>query len=151
MDNICMACKKGIHPLYTYQTFTLSPYEIKKCILRGNGYCFNCLNKGRISKQCPSSQLCQKYLLPHHTWLHNEQESNTRKPTMEPSETVTSHNLQLTSPQQQVLFMTCQLRGVTSNGHVTKARVLLDSTSSTSLIMERLAQHLRLPHIHCSL
>ena len=47
--------------------------------------------------------------------------------------------------------MICQLRVVTANDCVTKARALLDSASSTSFITERLAQHLRLPRIRRSL
>ena len=106
-DNTCVACKRGKHPLYTCQEFKLSPYESKVSILRGNGYCFNCLNKGHISRQCPSSQRCRKCLMPHHTWLHREQESEANKSTKEPSKTVTSHTSRLDSPQQQVLLMTC--------------------------------------------
>ena len=44
------------------------------------------------------------------------------------------------SQQQQMLLMTCQLRVVTANGQVTKARALLDPASSTSFITEQLAQ-----------
>ena len=88
-DNSCVACKKSKHPLYTCQEFRLLPYEDKVSILKGNGYCFNCLNKGHISKECPSSQRCRKFLMPHHTWLHKEEDSDTREPTTEPPETVT--------------------------------------------------------------
>ena len=83
IDNTCLTCKKGNHPLYTCQAFKLLPYERKESILRGNGYCFNCLNKGHKSKHCPSSQSCRKCLSPHHTWLHNKRGSDTRKPTKE--------------------------------------------------------------------
>ena len=144
-DNTCVACRKGKHPLYTCQVFKLLPHERQVSILKGNGYCFNCLNKGHISKQCPSSQRCRKCSMQHHTWIHIEPDPDTRKPAKEPSKAVTSHTSQVASPHQQVLLMTCQLRIVTTSGYVTKARALLDSASSTSFITERLAQHLRLP------
>ena len=44
-----MACTKVKHPLYACQVFKLLPYERKETIVKGNGYCFNCLNKGHIS------------------------------------------------------------------------------------------------------
>ena len=150
-DNTCVACKKGKHPLYTCQVFKLFPSEKQVPILKGNGYCFNCLNKGHISKQCPSSQRCRICSAPHHTWLHHEQKLDTHKATKEPSKMVTSHTSHLASPQKQVLLMTCQLRVTNAHGYVMRARALLDSASSTSFITERLAQHLRLPRIRRAL
>ena len=85
--------------------------------------------------------------MPHHTCLHKERETEARKPSKEPAKSVMSHTSPLTSPQQQVLLMTCQLHVVTANCRVTKARALLDSLALTSFIMERLAQHLQLTRI----
>ena len=143
MDNACVACKRGKHPLYMCQEFKLLPYGNEVSILKGTGYCFNCLNKGHMFKQCPSSLRCRKCTMPHHAWLHKERESEAHKPSKERAKSVMSHTSWLTSPQQQVLLITCQLHVVTANCCVTKARALLDSASSTSFITERLAQHLR--------
>ena len=41
--------------------------------------------------------------------------------------------------------MTCQIGVVTSDGHVTKARALLDCALSTSFVTEHLARRLQLP------
>ena len=62
-------------------------------ILKGNGCCFNCLNRGHVSEQCPLSKRCWKCQLPHHTWLHNEQKSDSRKAMKEPSKNFMSHIL----------------------------------------------------------
>ena len=43
-------------------------------------------------------------------------------------------------------MMTCHIAVVTSDGHVTRARALLDYASSTSFVTECLAQRLQLPH-----
>ena len=67
------------------------------------------------------------------------------------SETVTSHVSNSTNCYHQVLFMTCKVQVVGPNGYATLARTLLDSASSTSFIMERLAQHLHLPRTRNSL
>ena len=66
-DNTCAACDKGKHPSYMCQQFKLLPYEGRMSIVKGNSYCFNCLNKGHLSKHCPSSQRCRKCLMPHHS------------------------------------------------------------------------------------
>ena len=146
-NNTSEVCDKGKHPLYTWQQFKLLPYEGKMSILKGNGYCFNCLNKGHLSKHCPSSPRCYKCLMTHHSWLHTGSEPDWRKSAKEPtlSKTVTSHTSRAINPQQQVLLMTCQLHITITHGYVARARALLDSASSSSFITERLAQQLQLP------
>ena len=52
-NNTCVACKKGKHPLYTCQSSKLLPYERKETIVKGNGYCFNFLNKGAHMEGVP--------------------------------------------------------------------------------------------------
>lgn len=50
--------------------------------------------------------------------------------------------------QSSPLMMTCQMAKVTADGHKMRARALLNSASSTSFIMERLAWQLQLPCQH---
>ena len=49
-------------------------------------------------------------------------------------------------PSKEVLLMTCLVKIVGPDDSTTQVRAMLDSASSTSFIMERLAQHLRLVH-----
>ena len=63
--------------------------------------------------------------------------------TAEPS-TLHSHVTNNQGRQGQVLLMTCQVWVMTSEGTTMQARTLLDSVSSMSYIMERLARQLRL-------
>ena len=61
----------------------------------------------------------------------------------------TRHSSHLSHPdpsgKHSMLLMTYQVVVVMSDGQMTKARDLLDCASSTSFVMEHLAQHLRLP------
>ena len=46
------------------------------------------------------------------------------------------------SVSEQVLLMTCKVKVTASDGSSTIARALIDPGSSTSLVHERIAQHL---------
>ena len=119
-------------------------------IVRDNGLCLNCLRPGHFINQCSSTQKCQK---PLHSWLHiNTQDkeakvSDTESQCKDDPGIVTTHTSQ-SSSSRQVLLMTFQVRVTSPDGHVTKARALLDSASSASFVTERLAQHLHLPCRH---
>ena len=59
----------------------------------------------------------------------------------------TQYNSHLFKPDEpcSALLMTCQVAVILSDGHMTKARALLDCASSTSFVTEHLAQRLQLP------
>ena len=96
--------------------------------------------------QCPCGQWCRKCQKPHYTWLHNDKEAPKLAKVVSPSKqrpgTVTYHSQ--SGGRQPVVLTMCQVRIVSADGSMTKARALLDSASSTLFITESLAQRLHL-------
>ena len=129
-------------------------------LVREHQLCFNCLISGHFAPQCASDRKCQKCRKPHHSLLHSsferdvcvakttDQDAKQSLPA-KANDSCTSHSSHLSSPsfggQRSPLMMTCQISMMTSDGRVIKARVLLDCTSSTSFVTERLARRLQLP------
>ena len=54
VDDLCVACKLGRHPLYTCKKFRSVPHEQMANILKQNGFCLNCLKPGHHLKLFPS-------------------------------------------------------------------------------------------------
>ena len=84
------------------------------------------------------------------TWTESkriDEGRQTRKNV--PSQEQGKHNLHVshsnTSNQKQALLITYQVKVSGPNGHVTKARVVLDSALSTLFFVRRLVQQLQLP------
>ena len=132
--------------------------EKRMNLVRKHQLCFNCLQSGHFTQQCTSSQKCRECRKSHDTLPHSqfEREGVAKTPGLEwqslpakkekSSATHSSHLSCLKSGgQRRALMMTCQIGVVTSDGHVTKARALLDCTSSTSFVTEHLARRLQLP------
>ena len=159
VDTACVSCGVGKHPLYVCRKFKSVSPEKRMDLVRRHQLCFNCLQSGHFTQRCTSDQKCRECHRPHHTLLHSQfqrdgvaktagPDTNRSLPTKaeEPS---TSHSSHLSCPksggQRRALMMTCQIGVVTSDGHVTKARALLDCASSTSFVTEHLARRLQLP------
>ena len=154
-DN-CVACKVGKHPLYACKAYQSFPHSKKLMIAKENKLCLNCLRPGHFVKQCTSTQRCKKCLGLHHSCLHIERaagspstgQSSPSSP-MEKDKVVSTHTAQLSS-SRQVLLMTCQVIAIGHDNSTYRARALLDPASSVSFVSERLAQHLRLSRRHHS-
>ena len=100
-----------------------------------------------------SRELCQQWR--DHALLHSSFERDGVAKTanrdakkslpVKRDDACTSHCSHLSSPnfggQQSPLMMTWQIAVMTSDGWVSKARALLDCTSSTSFVTERLAHN----------
>ena len=113
---------------------------------------YNCLHPGHSAKQCTSSHRCRKCQKPHHTLMHSDPSTGSTSTESIPdglsfrpphSETIVSSNV-ATEDKSTSLLMTCQVLVQGPNGNTTKARALLDTGSTVSLITERVAQSLRL-------
>ena len=148
----CSLCKTLKHPLYTCPQFKLLPHDKILSTIHSSNVCLNCLKPGHFSKSCASNYCCKKCQKPHHTLLHCDSKSPSDIKE-KPSETVAPSTLAMApmvsscaqSGSGNVLLMTCQMLVHAPNDTCVWTRGLLDSSSSTSFISERLAQSLRLP------
>ena len=114
-------------------------HENKFSTLKSHKLCLNCLRPGYFVRQCKSVHHCQKCQKPHHTLLH-----------VETKEEVTSSSLPSDPVIPPTTFISSHAAvGIKSNllpeGVSVEARALLDSSSSTSFISQRLVNSLSLP------
>lgn len=130
--------------------------------VREKGLCFNCLQKGHRSTDCPSNGTCLKCKRRHHTLLHAEKvhgtelSTNTNKSqtqSVEDSEeriltfnnvSTVAHSSGQAFRMPQVLLMTAIVDVIDKNNHPHPCRVLLDSASQVNLISQRIANILKL-------
>ena len=149
-----MACNSGKHPLYTCRKLRLLLQEQMMAILNDHKHCINSLQAGHLVKQCPCGQKCRKCQKPHYTWVYIDTEAQKQTKWVSPSSqtpgTVTHHS-HLGTCGRHLVVLVCQVQIEGADSSTTKARALLDSASSTLLIMENLAHHLRLQHWHHSM
>ena len=154
VDDTCVVCRNGKHPLYGCRRFKALPHDQMLSTLRAKGLCLNCLRPGHFVKECTSTNRCRMCQKAHHTLLHVDGPLERHEPTdvlslaTGPSGTsspVLSHVAHASSRLRRPLLMTARILVMSPDGCTTQARALLDSASSTSFISERLAQHLRLP------
>ena len=151
-SNTSPKCKTERHPLYACPRFKILPHDQKIGTLKANGICMNCLRAGHFVKQCKSLHHCKTCQKPHHTLLHidNTHASSTPSSTLpepEPKAPLIPSNT-ASSLGQSSLLMTCMILVEAQDGSNVKARALLDSTSSSSFISERLVNGLCLPRFH---
>ena len=153
IDDSCIVCKAGKHPLYSCHKFKSLPHDRMMLILKSNGLCLNCLKPGHFVKECTSTHRCRRCQKLHHTLLHVEAQPERREsadtPPVAPlpvssANHAYSHVAHAGSKSRQFLLMTCRVLIMSPEGLTTQARALLDSASSTSFVSERLAQHLHL-------
>ena len=150
VDTAYKLCGVGKHPLYVCRKFrSVSPKQSIN-LVRKHQLCFNFLQSGHFTWQCTSDQKCRECHKPHHTLLHSwfERDGVAKTAGLDANhsllakieESPESHSSQLSYPkyrgQRRVLMMTCQIVQVTLEGHMMKARALLDCTSSTSFVTE---------------
>ena len=118
VDDTCIMCKSGKHPLYSCYKFKTLPPDRMILTLKSNGLCLNCLRPGHFVKECTSMNRCRKCQKPHHTLLHREsrpehcESTGTSKQTEPPSVTadsVFSHVAQAGPKSRQPLLLTCRV------------------------------------------
>ena len=106
-------------------------------VVKSNSLCMNCLKAGHFLHECKSSYHCRNCQRPHYTLLHND--AQIPRPT-----SIVSSNASM-GALPETLLMTVQAFVRVPDGSKVKARALLDSTSSSSFISERLVQSLDIP------
>jgi len=68
----CGYCKKNNHDISYCLFFKKLSYGEKKQYLKNNGYCYSCIKKGHVAKQCKQRASCKKCTRQHPTILHRD-------------------------------------------------------------------------------
>ena len=131
----CSLCKPEKHPLHLCPKWASYSLQQKLAHVKAKNLCANCLAGGHPLSNCKSSYRCRECGQNHHTTIH--QPAATTSPVN--SVVATCHQV------QDALMTTAQvlLRG--PRGQEVKARALIDSGASLSLLSHKIAQTLGLP------
>ena len=128
-------------------------------VVRTNRLFYKLLRSGHFQPQSTSNYKFQKCQKSHHTLLYLQFDCTATARAsnraghgkmqgllVEVDNYSTCHSSHLSYPdhsgKRSTLLMTCQITVVASDGQMTKARPLLECSSSTSFIMEHLVQRL---------
>ena len=69
----CFTCdRKFAHPLERCDNFLKKSDKERFQVIRTNGICILCLEKGHLARECPSSEKCSTCEGAHHTVMHRE-------------------------------------------------------------------------------
>lgn len=141
----CANCSEA-HPLYRCSKFLALPTEERKKVARKSGVCFNCLSPSHVVKDCGSERRCHCDS-KHHSLLHD---SSASTPDDTPSVSTPSMSLQTHTAQlvhSTVFLPTALVKVKDVRGRLISLRALLDVGSEATIISERAAQRLGLPHV----
>ena len=142
-DSSCPACGEH-HPIYQCMTFKSWPVERRSSTTRKKHLCFNCLGQGHSQGSCPSKRTCRECSAHHHTLLHKptSTSSATESSTQAPPPVLFAQNPSTRRSSPSIIPRTA-LATVTAGRYQQKARVLLDTGATMSLITSRLANSLK--------
>ncbi|XP_062541412.1 uncharacterized protein LOC134209443 [Armigeres subalbatus] len=144
----CIACSDR-HPLYQCVVFSKLSVDEKEREVRKYQLCRNCLRKGHLAKECPSSSTCRKCKGHHHTQLcqssglpasksnevsefkENPLHQSVEQPSASVSASLDEHSSYATAGRRRksVLLATAIVIIVDDHGREHTARALLDSGS----------------------
>ncbi|XP_043862230.1 uncharacterized protein LOC122756477 [Drosophila santomea] len=112
--------------------------------------CINCLGRGHLVANCPSTRRCHSCALPHHSLLHRPSPGSAAAPLPLPQ----AEPVQVSDPVAHthtesrsdcVILATALILVKDASGSYKIGRALLDSCSQVNFISEEFAQRLRLP------
>ena len=152
----CAPCS-GNHPLYKCDNIHKLPVPERGSLVKSLRNCFNCLERGRMSRECKSNNRCATCNKPHRNLLHNDNSSRTNSENIascsESGATTQSSSAQfnyvspITVPSQMkmIRLMVAPVR-VYSNDqtHFVDTYAFLDGGSNISLCTTSLMQRLNL-------
>ncbi|XP_076284663.1 uncharacterized protein LOC143211104 [Lasioglossum baleicum] len=141
----CNLCQ-GSHILCFCSAFKSMTPAARLHLVSTRRWCTNCLGPHDVTA-CPSPKRCQRCAEMHHSMLHDAIIVPS-SPTPAASLHTMEGGYQPTGPTS-VLLATA-LVVVTAGGRTTTARALVDPCSEVSLVIESLAQRMRLPRTSCS-
>ncbi|XP_043862795.1 uncharacterized protein LOC122756642 [Drosophila santomea] len=138
----------GCKIIITQSQFTL--YTTLLTNGRRHKLCINCLGRGHLVANCPSTRRCHSCALPHHSLLHRPSPESAASPLPLPqaepvqvSDAVAHTHTE--SRSDCVILATALILVKDASGSYKIGRALLDSCSQVNFISEEFAQRLRLP------
>ncbi|XP_055604159.1 uncharacterized protein LOC129752396 [Uranotaenia lowii] len=164
----CIICSEN-HPLYKCSQFSHMKIEDKEQEVRRHQLCRNCLRKGHMSRNCPSTSTCRKCNGHHHTQLcfkdHPKPDSKPERISpnpidthqLEPTTSAAASLIQATTTSinngklLKVVLATAVIQLVDDSGRVHTARALLDSGSECCFITDALSQAMKVNRTKISL
>ncbi|XP_062565473.1 uncharacterized protein LOC134227812 [Armigeres subalbatus] len=167
VEQKCSVCKND-HELWKCEEFKRKSVSVKYDILRKSGSCYNCLQRGHRTNECPSTSCCKKCGKRHHSFLHHEEKKSVDDKTSdtdtkigkridpqsqsvptvayqaEAEQIESASTLCTETTKGQCLLSTAVVTAYGSTGLPFPCRTLLDSASQTHFVTERFANVLDL-------
>lgn len=129
----CSFCQAD-HPLFACSSFKEKPPSQRQEYVKKERLCFNCLHPRHRVEDCQSKNRCQECGKKHHTLMHLPSWSSTRSDST--VNTVNTVNARYVLPITAIVT-------VSSEGLDQKARALLNTGATVSLITQSLANTLK--------
>lgn len=142
----CIACGEN-HGLLRCSTFQSHDVDKRNKLVREKRLCLNCFSDQHGCRTCPSRFSCRSCGGRHHTLLHKQRESSSLPSTPASTASTVTDAVTLSSAQPSVhnaRFLHTVTVSMENDGHLVKARALLDSGVAVSVITEKLATDLNL-------
>ncbi|XP_055923102.1 uncharacterized protein LOC129953729 [Eupeodes corollae] len=156
----CPMCQDS-HILPQCSKFVGLDVESRRNFAKTNRLCFNCLRAGHSSKNCHSSFRCRVCKSRHHSLVHPVEINNSKSSSVSSNQlqlplsnlatsnipVINNHSLDL-SCQKKTLLPTIWAKIEDVQGNFINCRVLLDSGSQSSFIVESFVQRLGVQRTH---
>ncbi|XP_055844957.1 uncharacterized protein LOC129911250 [Episyrphus balteatus] len=154
----CPMCQDN-HVLTQCTKFVALDIDSRRSFAKTNSLCFNCLKAGHSSQKCFSTFRCRVCRSRHHSLVHPDDAANTNQVSLTGSSNqtqsssstsaqsntteslVSNHSLDVSRPKK-TLLPTILARIQDNQGNLIDCRVLLDSGSQSTFIVESFAQRL---------
>ena len=154
----CPICVSPGHSLSKCSTFLSWDQAKKYKAVKEHNHCSNCLSHSHSHRDCTSAHNCRHCGGRHHSLLHrNKRSSRSSSPTSATVAQSSHSNTQTSSASDSentavlhlntppAALLSTAIASVKHDSCERRARVLLDSGASISLMTEKLASELKLP------
>ncbi|XP_043661634.1 uncharacterized protein LOC122625612 [Drosophila teissieri] len=146
----CNICSQTDHKTFRCPELINLALDNRLNAVKRHKLCINCLGRGHLVANCPSTRRCHSCALPHHSLLHRPSPGSAAAPLPLPqaepvqvSDAVAHTHTE--SRSDCVILATALILVKDESGSYKIGRALLDSCSQVNFKSEELAQRLRLP------
>ncbi|XP_043642481.1 uncharacterized protein LOC122612735 [Drosophila teissieri] len=146
----CNICSQTDHKTFRCPELINLALDNRLNAVKRHKLCINCLGRGHLVANCPSTRRCHSCALPHHSLLHRPSPGSAAAPFPLPqaepvqvSDAVAHTHTE--SRSDCVILATALILVKDASGSYKIGRALLDSCSQVNFISEEFAQRLRLP------